>query len=69
MCWKNFISEKVTVFVAGVLFCLLILSSGLLDLHNAAANETGGEIKVGESKDAASSFNDIRSFSRSIKQG
>ena len=49
MYWKNFISEKVTVFVAGVLFCLLILSSGLLDLHNAAANETGGEIKVGES--------------------
>ena len=49
MCRKNFISEKVTVFVAGLLFCLLILSSGLLDLHNAAANETGGGIKVGES--------------------
>ena len=49
MCWKNFISEKVTVFVTRVLFCLLILSSSLVDLRNAAANEKGGEIKVGES--------------------
>ncbi len=49
MCWKNFLSEKVTVFVTRVLFCLLILSSSLVDLRNSAANETGGEIKVGES--------------------
>ena len=49
MCWKNFISEKVTVFVTRVLFCLLILSSGLVELHNAAAKETDGEIKGGES--------------------
>ena len=69
MCWNNCISEKVTVFVTRVLFCLLILSSGFVDLHKAAAKESDSEIKVGESKDAASSFNDIRSFSRSIKQG
>ena len=49
MCWKNFISEKVTVFVTRVLFCLLILSSGLVDLHKAAAKESDGEIKGGES--------------------
>ena len=49
MCWKNFISEQVTVFVTRVLFCLLILSSGLVDLHNAAAKETDGEIKGEES--------------------
>ena len=40
MCWKNFLSEKVTVFVTRVLFCLLILSSSLVDLRNAAAKET-----------------------------
>ena len=49
MCWKNFISEKVTVFATKVLFCLLILSSGLVDLHKAAAKESDGEIKGGES--------------------
>ena len=48
MCWKNFISEKVTVFVTRVLFCLLILFYSLVALRTAAANETGGEIKVGE---------------------
>ena len=49
MCWNNCISEKVTVFVTRVLFCLLILSSGLVDLHKAAAKESDGEIKGGES--------------------
>ena len=49
MCWNNCISEKVTVFVTRVLFCLLVLSSGLVDLHNAAAKETDGEIKGGDS--------------------
>ena len=50
MCRKNFISEKVTVSVTRMLFCMLILYSGILDLHNAVAKETGGEIKGGESK-------------------
>ena len=45
MCWKNFISEKVTVSVTRMLLCMLILYSGLSDLHNAAAKETDGEIK------------------------
>ena len=49
MCRKNFISEKVTVSVTRMLFCMLILYSGILDLHNAAAKETDGEIKGGES--------------------
>ena len=48
MCRKNFISEKVTFFVTRMLFCILILYSGLSDLHNAAAKETDGEIKGGE---------------------
>ena len=49
MYWKNCISKKVTVFAARVIFCLLILSSGLEDLHKAAAKESDGEIKGGES--------------------
>ena len=49
MCRKNFISEKVTVSVTRMLFCMLILYSGLSDLHNAAAKETDGEIKGGKS--------------------
>ena len=49
MCRKNFISKKVTFFVTRVLFCLLVISSGLVDLHNVAAKETGGEIKGGKS--------------------
>ena len=49
MCRNNCLSEKVTVFVTRVLFCLLILSSGLVDLHKAAAKESDGEIKGGES--------------------
>ena len=48
MCRKNFISEKVTFFVTRMLFCILILYSGLSDLHNVAAKETEGEIKGGE---------------------
>ena len=48
MCRKNFISEKVTFFVTRMLFCILILYSGLSDLHNAAAKETDVEIKGGE---------------------
>ena len=48
MCRKNFISEKVTVSVARMLFCMLILYSGLSDMHNAAAKETDVEIKGGE---------------------
>ena len=46
---NNCIFEKVTVFVTRILFCLLILSSCLVDLHNAAAKETDGEIKGGDS--------------------
>ena len=49
MCRKNFISEKVAVSVTRMLFCMLILYSGLSDFHNAAAKETGGEIKGGQS--------------------
>ena len=49
MCRKNFISEKVTVSVARMLICMLILYSGLSDMHNAAAKETDGEITGGES--------------------
>ena len=49
MCRRNFISEKVTVSVTRMLFCMLILYSGLSDLPNAAAKETGGEIKGGKS--------------------
>jgi len=49
MCRKNFISEKVTVSVTRMLFCMLILYSGILDLHNAAAKESDGEIKGGKS--------------------
>ena len=49
MCWKNFIFEKVKFFVNRVLFCLLVLSPGLVDLHDTAAKESDGEIKVGES--------------------
>ena len=49
MCRKNFISEKVTVSVTRMLFCILILYSGLSDSHNAAAKETDGEIKGGKS--------------------
>ena len=49
MYWKNFISEKVTVSVTRMLFCMLILYSGLSDMHNAAAKETDGEIKGGKS--------------------
>ena len=45
MCRKNFIFEKVTVSVTRMLFCMLILYSGILDLHNAAAKESDGEIK------------------------
>ncbi len=49
MIWNNCIYEKVTVFVTRVLFFLLILSSGLLDLYKAAAKESKGQIKGGES--------------------
>ena len=49
MCRKNFISEKVTVSVTRMLFGMLILYSGLSDMHNAAAKETDGEIKGGKS--------------------
>ena len=49
MYWKNFISEKVTVSVTRMIFCMLILYSGLSDLYNAAAKETGDEIKGGKS--------------------
>ena len=48
MCRKNFISEKVAVSVTRMLFCMLILYSGLSDLHDAAAKETDVEIKGGE---------------------
>ena len=49
MFWNNCISKKVPVFATRVIFCLLILSSGLVDLHKAAAKESDGEIKGGES--------------------
>ena len=49
MFWKKSTSEKVTFFVTRMLLCILILYSGLSDLHNAAAKETDGEIKGGES--------------------
>ena len=49
MCRKNFISEKVAVSVTRMLFCMLILYSGLSNLHDAAAKETGDEIKGGKS--------------------
>ena len=42
-------SEKVTVSVTRMLFCMLILYSGLSDLHNTVAKETDGEIKGGKS--------------------
>ena len=45
MFWKKSTSEKVIVSVTRVLFWMLILYSGLSDLHNAAAKETDGEIK------------------------
>ena len=45
MCRKNFIFEKVKYFVNRVLFCLLVLFSGLVDLHDTAAKESDGEIK------------------------
>ena len=45
MCRKNFISKKVKFFVNRVLFCLLVLFSGLVDLHDTAAKESDGEIK------------------------
>ena len=40
---KSFISEKVKFFVTRVLFCLLVLSSVLVDLHDGVAKETEGE--------------------------
>jgi len=43
MCRKSFISEKVKFFVTRVLFCLLVLSSVLVDLHDGVAKETEGE--------------------------
>ena len=49
MHWTNFRIEKVRFFATAVFLCFLILYSGLEDLHNASAKETGGEIKVGES--------------------
>ena len=49
MFWKKSTVEKVKVSVTRVLFWLLILYSGLSDMHNAAAKETDGEIKNGES--------------------
>jgi len=49
MCRKNFISNKVKFFVNRVLFCLLVLFSGLVDLHYTAAKESDGEIKGRES--------------------
>ena len=49
MFWKKSTAEKVKVSVTRVLFWMLILYSGLSDLHNAAAKETGGEIKGGKS--------------------
>ena len=49
MFWKKSTSEKVIVSVTRVLFWILILNSGLSDLHNAAAKETDGEIKGGKS--------------------
>ena len=49
MFWKKSTTEKVTVSVTRVLFWMLILYSGLSDLHYAAAKETDGEIKGGES--------------------
>ena len=49
MCLRNFIFEKVTFFVTRVLFCLLVFSFGLVDLHNVTAKETDSEIKGGES--------------------
>ena len=42
-------SEKVTVSVTRMLFCMLILYSGLSNLHDAVAKETGDEIKGGKS--------------------
>ena len=72
MCRKNFISEKVTVSVTRMLFCILILYSGFSDMHNAAAKETDVEIKGGEtvavpvesftldSPEGALSLNDLR---------
>ena len=45
MCRKNFIFEKVKYFVNRVLFCLLVLFSGLVDLHDTTAKEPDGEIK------------------------
>ena len=49
MFWKKSTAEKVKVSVTRVLFWMLILYSGLSDLHNASAKETSGEIKGGES--------------------
>ena len=46
---KNFIFEKVKFFVNRVLFCLLVLSSSLVDLYDTAAKETDSEIKGVES--------------------
>jgi len=45
---KKFISEKVTFIVTRVLFCLLVFSSGLVDLDDAKAKKTDSKIKDGE---------------------
>ena len=47
MFWKKSTTKKVKVSVTRLLFWMLILYSGLSDLHNAAAKETDGEIKGG----------------------
>ena len=72
MCRKNFIFEKVKFFVNRVLFCLLVLFSGLLDLYDTAAKESDGEIKgvvsaavqevdfTLDSPEGALSLNDLR---------
>ena len=49
MFWKKSTAVKVKVSVTRVLFWMLILYSGLSDLHSAEAKETDGEIKGEES--------------------
>ena len=49
MFWKKSTAVKVKVSVSRVLFWMLILYSGLSDLHSGEAKETDGEIKGEES--------------------
>ena len=49
MFWNKSTSEKVTVSVTRLLFCMLILYSVLVFFHNTVAKESDGEIKGVES--------------------